>query len=317
MVSQEIATESLMRILVLGAGAIGGYFGGRLAECGADVSFLVRARRKAELDAGGLIVKSPAGDLALKVKTLEAHERAAPFDVVFLSCKSYDLETAIEAIAPAVGPASAILPLLNGIRHIEQLAERFGAERVMGGACYISATLEAGVVRHIGALQALAFGEIGAETSARARAIAAEFAGTKVTATLSPAIVQAMWEKWVMLAALAVTTTLARASVGEILAAPSGEAFLLAALAECAAVAGAEGHAPSPAAQNQARGLLTARGSAFAASMMRDLAAGRRTEGEHIIGDLVARAHRHGLEVPILKVALAALEVHELRVQKG
>ncbi len=306
-----------MRILVLGAGAIGGYFGGRLAESGADVTFLVRARRKAELDRDGLVVKSAVGDMTLTVKTLAEGEGAAPFDVVLLSCKSYDLDAAIAAIAPAVGPSSAILPLLNGMLHLERLSERFGAERVMGGACYISATLEAGVVRHIGVLQSLVFGELAGATSARAHAIAAVFARTKAQATLSPAIRQTMWEKWVMLAALAATTTLARASVGEIMAAASGEAFLLGALGECTAIAAAEGHAPGAAAQEQARTFLTTRGSSFSASMMRDLVAGRRTEGEHIIGDLVERARRHRLDVPILKVALAAIQVHEARVERG
>lgn len=306
-----------MRILVLGAGAIGGYFGGRLAESGADVSFLVREKRKAELDARGLVVKSAVGDIARPVTARGGQEIDRPFDVVLLSCKSYDLDTAMDAIAPAMGPASVLLPLLNGIRHLDRLGERFGAERVLGGTCYIGAAFENGVVRHIGDMQALAFGELSGEASARAREIEAAFARTKVKATLSADILQAMWEKLVMLAALAATTTLARATVGEIMAAPSGETFLLAALAECAAVATAEGHAPSPEALAHSRALLTTRGSPFAASMMRDLAAGRRTEGDHIIGDLVRRAHRHGLAVPILQVAVANLEVHEARLGSG
>ena len=118
-----------MRILVLGAGAIGGYFGGRLAEGGADVAFLVREKRKAELEARGLVVKSAVGDIALPVTSLLADEIARPFDIVLLSCKSYDLDTAIDAIAPAMGPASAVLPLLNGVRHLDRLGERFGAGR--------------------------------------------------------------------------------------------------------------------------------------------------------------------------------------------
>ena len=303
-----------MRILVLGAGAIGGYFGGRLAESGADVAFLVREKRKAELEARGLVVKSTVGDVTVPVQALLARDIARPFDIVLLACKSYDLDGAMAAIAPAVGPESAVLPLLNGVRHVDRLAERFGATRVLGGTCYIGAALEHGVVRHIGEMQALAFGEISGEASTRMRALDAAFARTKVKATLSPDIVQAMWEKLVMLAALAATTVLTRATVGEIVAAPSGEAFMLAALAECAAVAAAEGHAPGEEALARSRALLTARGSPFAASTMRDLVAGHRTEGDHIVGDLVRRAQHHARAVPILQAALAALDVHEARL---
>lgn len=305
-----------MRILVLGAGAIGGYFGGRLAEAGADVSFLVRERRKAELDARGLVVKSAVGDIAMPVRTLGPQAIAAPFDIVLLACKSYDLEAAIDAIAPAMGPASAVLPLLNGVRHLDRLGERFGAARVMGGTCYIGASFADGVVRHIGEMQSLAFGELSCAPSDRANALAAIFARTKVPATLSTAILQAMWEKLVMLAALAATTTLTRATVGEIMEAAPGEAFLSDALAECSAVAAAEGHAPSQDAYARSRAMLTTRGSPFAASTMRDLVAGRRTEGDHIVGDLVRRGRRHGLAIPILAAAHANLEVHEARLAR-
>ena len=307
-----------MRILVLGAGAIGGYFGGRLAEGGADVTFLVRGRRKAELEADGLVVKSVNGDIALKVKTIAAGEAAPPFDIVLLSCKSYDLDAAIVSLKPFLGPRGAVVPLLNGLAHLDRLAEALGRERVMGGACHIGAVLDpGGVVRHVGDLHAIAFGELDGAASDRAKALLAEFARTKVKARLSPDIVQAMWEKLVMLAALAAATTLTRATVGEIMAAPSGEGFALAALAECAAVASAEGHEASAASLAQARTLLTTRGSPFAASTMRDLAAGRRTEGDHIVGDLVRRARRRGLAVPILETALTNLEVHEARIARG
>jgi 2-dehydropantoate 2-reductase len=306
-----------MRILVLGAGAIGAYFGGRLAESGADVAFLVREKRKAELEARGLVVKSSVGDIARRVTALCAGEIDRPYDLVLLSCKSYDLDAAMDAIAPAMGPASAVLPLLNGLRHLDALRARFGAERVLGGACYIGAALEDGVVRHIGGGQTLIFGELSGEASPRAKEILSVFGRTKFTATLAADILQTMWEKLVMLAALAAATTLARATVGEIVAAPSGEAFVLAGLAECAAVASAANHAPSEAALEQSRALLTARGSAFAASMMRDLVAGRRTESDHIIGDLVRRAQRHRLAIPILQVAWTNLEVHETRLPVG
>jgi len=307
-----------MRILMLGAGAIGGYYGGRLAEGGADVSFLVRDRRKAELDANGLVVKSTLGDIALKPKTIAAGERVGPFGLVLLSCKSYDLDGAIAAIEPLMGPDSAVVPLLNGLAHLDRLAAALGRERVMGGACFISANVDpAGVIRHVGDLDRIAFGELGGGTSARAAALEAAFARSKTTVHPTPDIVQTMWEKLVMLATLAAATTLTRATVGEIVAVPAGEAFTLGTLAECIAVATAEGHAPAAEMVAQFRAMLTARGSPFAASTMRDLVAGRRTEGDHIVGDVVRRAHAKGIAVPNLDMALLNLAVHEAKIARA
>ena len=303
-----------MRILVLGAGAIGGYYGGRLVEGGADVTFLVRPRRAQALAERGLVVRSPLGDIECKVRTVQAGQVREPFDLVLLSCKAYDLDSAIEAIAPALGTQGAVLPLLNGINHMAALAGRFGAARLLGGACGIGATLEpSGEIRHTGAMEWLTFGELTGERSARGDAIAQIFAKTKVNATVNDNIVQAMWDKFVMLASLATATTLTRANVGEIMAAASGEWLMLEAFSECERVASAEGHPPTPAAAERTRKMLTSRGSSFTASMMRDLVAGGATEGEHIIGDLVRRAEKRGLAVPILRVALANLQVHEAR----
>ncbi|MGH6975754.1 MAG: 2-dehydropantoate 2-reductase, partial [Stellaceae bacterium] len=303
-----------MRILVLGAGAVGGYFGGRMVECGADVTFLVRAKRRAALARDGLLVKSAVGDLKLPVKTVAAGETMTPFDIVLLSSKSYDLDSAMESIVPAVGPDSAIVPLLNGMAHLEKLSARFGARRVLGGACYIGATLDAnGVVQHMGRMQSLVFGEIDGQASVRVQAFADILAHTKLDFEASRAVRQAMWDKFVLLAALATTTTLTRATVGEIMAAPSGETFMLAALAECAAVAEAEGFAPTAAAYDGARGALTQRGSGFSASMMRDMLKGGPTEGDHVIGDMVRRGAARRVDTPILRTALTNLEAYEAK----
>jgi 2-dehydropantoate 2-reductase len=307
-----------MRILVLGAGAIGGYYGGRLAESGADVTFLVRPRRAQQLAEHGLVVKSPFGDIERAVKTVEAGALREPYDLVLLSCKAYDLDSAIAAITPALGPQSAILPLLNGINHLAALSGRFGAARVLGGACGIGAVLDPdGTVRHTSPMEWLTFGELSGERTARCEAISRAFAETKINATLSDNIIQAMWDKFVMLASLAAATTLARANVGEILAAPLGEWLVLQSLAECQRVAAADGHPASKESLERTRKMLTARGSAFTASMQRDLVAGGATEGDHIIGDLVRRAEKRGLDVPLLRIALANLQVHEARRQKG
>jgi 2-dehydropantoate 2-reductase len=303
-----------MRILVLGAGAIGGYYGGRLVEGGADVTFLVRPGRARQLAERGLVIRSALGDVERPVKTVLAEAVREPFDLVLLSAKAYDLDSAIAAIAPALGPHSAVLPLLNGINHLAALSGRFGTARVLGGCCGIGVALEpSGEVRQTGRSEWLTFGEQSGERTARCDTIAQIFARTKVNATLSDNILQAMWDKFVMIASLAAATTLTRANVGEILAAPSGEGLMLESLAECERVAAADGHAPTTPSLDATRKMLTARGSPFTASMMRDLVAGRPTEGDHIIGDLVRRAERRGVAVPLLRIALANLQVHEAR----
>ncbi|MBV9751689.1 MAG: ketopantoate reductase family protein [Hyphomicrobiales bacterium] len=306
-----------MRFMVLGAGAIGGYYGGRLLEAGADVTFLVRERRASQLVEHGLVVKSALGDIARPVKTLLAEQAREHFDVVLLSCKSYDLDGAIEAIRPALGSRSAVLPLLNGITHLTALTERLGEAHVIGGACYIGVTLDpAGAILHMGEMDRITFGELSKERSQRCEAIAAAFSATKVTAVISDDILQAMWE-FVMLASLAASTTLTRANVGEIIAARSGEWLMLSLLGEVERIAAAEGHAPLPDALERTRKMLTAKGSTFSASMMRDMIAGNRTEADHIVGDLVRRAEKHAIAVPLLRTALANLEVHEARRRAG
>ena len=307
-----------MRILVLGAGAIGGYYGGRLVEGGADVTFLVRPRRARMLAEHGLVVRSPLGDIERKVKTVLAGEVRESFDLVLLSSKAYDLDSAVDAIAPAVGAHGAILPLLNGINHMAVLSGRFGAERVLGGACGIGVLLEpSGEVRHIGNMEWLTYGEVSGERSGRCDALARIFARTKINATLNDHIIQAMWDKFVMLASLAAASTLTRANIGEMLAAPLGEWLVLESLSECARVATADGHPPTKESLERTRKMLTTRGSPFTASMQRDLVAGGATEADHIIGDLVRRAERRGLEVPLLRIALANLQVHEARRETG
>ena len=308
-----------MRILVLGAGAVGGCFGGRFAESGADVTFLVRPRRRAQLDENGIVVRSSFGDIAVPVTTIASGEITAPYDVVLLSCKAYDLEDSMAAIAPAMGPDSVVLPLLNGLQHIEVLQARFGETSVWGGACYIGAAFDpaTGEINHFGNFHRIVFGELDGKPSARAEAFAALDATTSCDIECSPDIVQTMWDKFAMLSALATANTITGAVIGEILEAPSGEGFLLAALAESRDTAAALGHpitAPTLESYNK---MFTTRGSTFAASMLRDIEAGRPTEGEHVIGDLVRRAAARGIATPMLRCALATIETYEAKRQAG
>jgi len=299
-----------MRILVLGAGGIGGYFGGRLAAAGVDVRFLVRPARAEVLARRGLVITSPLGDLGIPVETLTA--AASPVDAVLLACKAYDLEGAIEAIAPAVGPSTLILPLLNGVRHLDVLDARFGRDRVLGGLCHIGVTMNAdGDIQHLNKLQRLALGARTAGQAAGAQALHQVIERGGFALVLSPDILQEMWEKFVFLTPYAGMTTLMRAPIGAILATDEGEAIMREMLAECAATAAVGGCPPRPEALARMVATLTERGSAGTASMLRDMARNGRTEHEHIIGDMLARARAADVPAPLLRVSLANMRAYE------
>lgn len=304
-----------MRFLVLGAGAVGGYFGGRLAETGRDVTFLVRGARAATLAEHGLKVLSPLGDFEVPVKVATADRVGGTYDVVLLTAKHYDLDAAIAAIAPAVGPQTAVLPLLNGLVHLDRLDAAFGAGRVLGGVAYVGAVLlPDGSVRHINRLSGIAQGERSGGVSDRTRAIEAEFAGTPVSAPANDNITLEMWEKFVFISAMAGMNCLMRGTIGEIAATQDGQALMLAMLAEARAVAGAAGFAPRPEASQRLDAMLTEPGSVNSASMRQDLEAGRRTEADAILGDMLHRARGFGIETPLLRAAYCHLQVHENRL---
>ena len=301
------------KILVVGVGGIGGYFGGRLAESGQDVTFLVRPKRAAELASAGLVIRSPAGDVTLKnPPTVQADGLKETFDVILLSCKAFDLDGAVTSFAPAVGPNSSIIPLLNGMLHLDTLDRKFGRDRVLGGLCAIAVTLnEKREVVQLAPMQSLGFGERDGRMSDRVKAIAEVFAKANCGAAPSEHVMQDMWEKWVFLASLAAATCLMRTSVGNILAVSGGKDFMLGVLDECSAVATAEGFAPGGPFFQRTRGILTAEGSPMTASMFRDVKAGLPVEADHVIGDLVARADAAKIPVPKLRVAYTHLKAYE------
>lgn len=303
-----------MRILVLGAGGIGGYFGGRLAQAGADVTFLVRPRRREQLQRDGLVVASPLGDFRQPVQTVLAGELRPGFDAVLFTCKAYDLDSAMDAIAPAINGRAAVVPMLNGIAHLERLDARFGAASVMGGTCQINVTLRPdGTVFHADPLQRLMFGERDGRRSARAEAFAAALAKSPIEWKLSDDIEQDMWEKVVFLSALAATTCLFRANVREIMAAAGGPEAMQRALDANIAIATREGRAPRPPALEMARKRLMDPAGTWSASMLRDLEAGGRVEADHIVGWMLQRARRHGADDTILSLAYTHLQAFEQR----
>ena len=259
------------------------------------------------------MIKSPNGDVTLKnPPTVQADGLSEKFDAVLLSCKAFDLDDAIQSFAPAVGPQTAIIPLLNGMLHLDVLDEKFGAGRVLGGLCAIAATLnEQREVVQLNPMQSLNFGERDGKLSDRVRAIAEVMAVANTGAVASDNIVQEMWEKWVFLASLAASTCLMRTSIGHILAVPGGKDFILGMLDECSAVASAEGHAPSGPFFQRTRGMLTAEGSQMTASMFRDIKAGAAVEADHVIGDLIARGDAAKVPVPRLRTAYIHLKAYE------
>lgn len=299
-----------MRILILGAGGIGGYFGARMVAAGADVAFLVRPARAAELARDGLVVVSPLGDLRVPVSTLTRADSV--FDTVIVACKAYDLNDAIEAIAPSVGASTFVLPLLNGLRQLDALDQRFGAARVIGGLCHIGVTVKNnGEIHHLNTLQRLALGPRTPAQEKGSSEVHAALSRGGFAPTLSATILHDMWEKFVFLATYAGVTCLMRASIGAVVATDEGEAVTLELFGECCAVASASGYPPRPAFLTENRSALTARASAGTSSMLRDIWRGARTEQDHILGDMLARAERVGLVTPTLRIARAALQAYE------
>jgi 2-dehydropantoate 2-reductase len=303
-----------MKLLVLGAGAIGGYFGGRLAEAGAEVAFLVRPGRRAQLQRDGLRIRSPLGDVQRPVDTVLTEDVQPRYDLILLTCKAYDLDSAMDAIAPAMHDGCAIVPMLNGIAHLDRLDARFGKARVMGGTCQINTRLGAdGVIQHGDPLQRLIFGERDGATTPRAQALADALAKTSITWTLSGHIEQDLWEKMVFLSALAATTCLFRGNVGEVNSSPDGTAAMMRALAANVEVATREGHAPRPASIEFARSRLVDTEGMWSASMLRDLEAGGPVEADHIVGWMLERARAHGVDDTILSLAYTHLKTYETR----
>lgn len=312
-----------MRILILGAGGIGGYFGGRLVEAGADVTFLVRSERRNLLKEQGLTIHSPAGDAQLDVRTIGADETDQHFDIAIVTCKSYDLSKTEPVLQPVVDHGALVLPLLNGMAHIDWARDRFGHGRVVGGVCQCSTTIGAdGAIEHLNAFARLSFGTFAdqpnhSEVDPVLDDLLAACKPAKFKSAREDPIDQALWDKWVMLATLAGMTTLMRAPVGDIIATKEGSELMAEFLAEATAVADQSEYPPAAETLDQMRKILFEPGSTFTSSMLRDMEAGGPTEGEHIIGDMYHRARDMGLDARLLRVAYSNLQAYEARRKRA
>jgi 2-dehydropantoate 2-reductase len=279
-----------MKILIIGAGALGGYFGARLIDVGADVTFLLRPRRAEQIGQTGLVIDSPLGSTTIaQPKWVSREALDQVFDVIMVGCKAYDLADTMDAFAPAVGDNTMIVPLLNGMAHLDALIQRFGPSRVVGGSCFISAALNAqGVVQHFNLSHRLLFGELAGGMSARVEAFQAVFDGALCDARASDDMLGEMWGKWVQIATVAGMTCLMRGSIGDIVTS-GGAPFASALLDEAVAVARLAGFSLSDATIARIRGVVTDAASPVTASMMKDLERGASIEAEQLVGDLIRR----------------------------
>jgi 2-dehydropantoate 2-reductase len=301
-----------MKTLVVGAGAVGGYFGARLAQAGRDVTFLVRPSRAQQLRSEGLRIISPHGDLTLQPKTITAKELDSPVDIVFLSVKASALDQAMDDMAPAIGPETMIYPVLNGMRHIETLIRRFGERPVLGGVCMVVADLdEQGRIVQMNPMQKLLYGERNGEITPRIRSFDETFRNSGFDTELSANITYAMWQKWLMIASLGLITCLLDGTIGEINAVPYGDETALRAVEECAAIATACGFPPSQALLEDMRKRGTAKGSTLTSSMYRDLKKGAPVEVDAILGDLLEHGRSHNVDTPLLQAGCVRLRVYQ------
>lgn len=301
-----------MRILVVGAGSTGGYFGGRLAQAGRDVTFLVRPARAASLKANGLQIVSPHGDVTLTPKLVTAGDVGGPYDAVLLTVKAYALDAALADLAPAVGPDTMILPVLNGMKHVDMIKARFGEKTLVGCVCKVATVVdEQGRIVQLNKMQDLAYGEMDGARSLRTDELDKTMQSAGFDARLSSSIARDMWEKWVLLASLGGITCLMRGTIGDVEAAPGGADFALRFLDEVVSVVNAVGVKPCDRFLAETKTQFTTKGSPQASSMYRDLQKGAPVEADQILGDLVARAQKADIATPLIAAAYTHLSVYQ------
>ncbi len=301
-----------MKITVLGAGALGGYFGGWLAENGADVTFLVRPKRKAALDRHGLIIESPIGPLKRPIKTVTAETVVADADIILLTCKAYDLDDALASIRPAMGPETAVLPILNGMSHIDRLVAEFGSSRIIGGLCKIQATLgPSGEILHMNQWNEIIFGELDGRLSSRVTTLEALLPTPQTKPKAVTNMREELWKKLVHLGTVATVTTLTRASLGVVNQTKDGPWLIEQTLRSVAEISAAEGFPMSDLYMRDYLKTFRAADSNYKASMLRDMERGGLTEGEHIMGYLRDRATAHGIAAPVFRIAAANVQTYE------
>ncbi|MGN4446119.1 2-dehydropantoate 2-reductase [Bacillus cereus group sp. MYBK79-1] len=301
-----------MRILVLGAGGVGGFFGGRLVEKGEDVTFLVRSKRKKQLEERGLVIRSINGDFSFQPKLITKENRTAPFDVILFSTKAYHLNEAIQDVKPFVGENTVIIPLLNGIAHVSLLQKEFGEEKVIGGLCFIETTLnDQGEIVQTSAANRLVFGEIKSHDSERIQHISKAFAGTKSSFVLSENITQDMWHKYLFITVMSGVTTLMRATIGPIRESEGGRDFIQNLFEECVQIMRFIGAPIKEDIAQEHMKTIDKISYNMKSSMQRDMEKGSSVEGTHLQGYLLDLAEQFSVEAPLLGAVYQNLKVYE------
>lgn len=300
-----------MRIVVMGAGGTGGYFGAKLARSGADVTFVARGAHLAAIRERGLRVKSLVeGEWAVRARAVEALHGMPPADLVLFCVKSFDTEHAAKVIRPVVGQDTGVLPVQNGVDHVDRLARLLGSEHVLGGVAQVFATIEApGVIAH-SLLGRLIFGEMDGRESPRARAFLDACERASIPAELSPHIRRALWQKYVFIAAQAGMTALTRCPVGAIRSVPEPRRMYRLILEEMAQLARAAGAGLDEHVVETVMKMLDAQAPHVYTSLYHDLTHGKRLELEALHGHAVRLGERHAIPTPMLFAVYAALRPH-------
>jgi 2-dehydropantoate 2-reductase len=301
-----------MRIAVMAAGALGGYFGARLAQGGHEVAFVARGRQLEALRAHGLRVDSPLGDVHLPdIAVTDKPAGIGPVDLVLFTVKLWDTVEAADAIKPLLGGNTAVVSLQNGVVKDDILRQALGAEHIIGGVCYIAATIaEPGVIRHSGTLAKLVFGEYDGSLSARVRQFRDACADGGIDAEVSDRIEQAIWEKFVFLVGVSGTTSLARSAIGPIRSHPRSRAFLHDVMEEVVQVARVQGVALPADYADDRLAFVDQLNPSATSSMSHDLERGNRLEVDWLSGDVVERGTRLGVATPCNRAISDILSIY-------
>lgn len=300
-----------MRVLVVGAGAIGGYYGGRLVEKGADITFLVRKKRHEQLLENGLVIHSVKGDVHFPVKTIIAGDQADPFDLVIITTKAYHLGELLPDLDPYISSSTTILPLLNGIAHFTILQERYGQDRVVGGLCFIESTLNAnGEIEHYSPYHRLVYGEFDGSHSERIQTIEQLFAEANFSGELSLEIRKEIWKKYIFISTMAGMTSMMRSSMGPILGSPYGKETYEDLLAEICTIARHQEPTLDEHIWQQTMDRVLQMAPTMKSSMLRDMEKGLPIETEHFHGTLLNLAPS-SLATPLLKSVYSNLSIYQ------
>ena len=300
-----------MKILVLGVGGIGGFFGGHLHEIGADVTFLVRPKRRALLQANGLRIISPLGNLNLDPKLVLSDELKPVYDIILISCKTYDLDQAIIDLRSTKG-RGIIIPFLNGVTHMKKLDEEFGQDNVMGGVAHISSTVNKdGTIEHFSEFKKLTFGNRDLSKNNALKEFAEVCAKTKFDVALSDDINLDLWKKWVFISTVAGATTLFSCSLGEIVKSDFGKQIIIDLFNECRSIAKLYKYDYEDSEADIILKTITNPGSPIKASMQRDVEKKSFTEHEQIFGDLINKGQKYSFDCPILMSCYVRMNVYQ------